>query len=192
MGLQETQSKKRALKKNIKGAVLAAVAIGSIVSAAAIVPGLFVALGKLHKMGVIPDLIKEENVKRAFMRMRKQKLITVKNGRYVLTAQGEYTLAREGFLQLIQPKPRRWDGKWRVLAFDLPNSRTRERNTLRDILHANGFALLQKSMWVYPYPCDDFVAMIKTKLKIRPFVLYMIVDSIENQERLEYAFGVSN
>jgi DNA-binding transcriptional regulator PaaX len=191
MGIQENTHKKRARKQQVKNSILAAVAVGGVVATAAVVPGLFVAFGQLQKMGLLPDMLKEESVKRAFMRMRKQNLIGVKNGRYVLTSKGELLLAQEGFLRAIQPVPRRWDGKWRVLIFDLPKTRNRERRQLREILHANGFVLLQKSVWVYPYPCDDFVAMIKTKLKIRPFVLYMIVDSIENQEHLEHEFGVS-
>jgi len=192
MGVQEEKSKKRQRYKDVQGAVLATIAVGGVLAAAVMVPGLLVALGKLHKQGLLPELIKEESIKRSFARMRKKGFIAVKNNRYVLTSEGELALVRRGGLQFINKKPRRWDGKWRVLVFDLPARRRADRDRLRIILRSNGFALLQKSVWVYPHPCDDFVAMLKTKLKIRPFVLYMIVDNIENQEYLEREFNLAH
>jgi phenylacetic acid degradation operon negative regulatory protein len=51
---------------------------------------------------------------------------------------------------------RRWDGVWRIVAFDIPESalalRTRLRRRLRDFR----FGWLQKSVWISPHPVDAF------------------------------------
>jgi phenylacetic acid degradation operon negative regulatory protein len=47
---------------------------------------------------------------------------------------------------------RRWDGKWRLVLFDLPMDRHGERSKLRRYLRVRGFGCLQGSVWVSPDP----------------------------------------
>ncbi|KKT75590.1 MAG: hypothetical protein UW71_C0001G0001, partial [Parcubacteria group bacterium GW2011_GWB1_44_7] len=51
-----------------------------------------------------------------------------------------------------------------------------------------GFMKLQKSVWVYPYDCEDFVNLIKADFKIGKDLLYLIVDSIENDKFIKEYF----
>ncbi len=46
---------------------------------------------------------------------------------------------------------RPWDGKWRLVTYDLPESRRRERILLWRALHARKLGLLQKSVWIWPH-----------------------------------------
>lgn len=43
---------------------------------------------------------------------------------------------------------RPWDGHWRVVLFDLPETETTARVRLRRFLRSNGFGFLQNSVWV--------------------------------------------
>ena len=45
---------------------------------------------------------------------------------------------------------RRWDGKWRLVLFDVPESRSVERNKIRRYLQQRGFGYLQNSVWISP------------------------------------------
>src|SRR3989338_4388384 len=45
----------------------------------------------------------------------------------------------------------RWDGKWRMVIFDIPERNRDRRNLLRDLLKQNGFYRLQESVFVHPY-----------------------------------------
>lgn len=45
---------------------------------------------------------------------------------------------------------RRWDGKWRLVVFDVPNRETRLRNQLRNQLRSAGYGWLQNSVWISP------------------------------------------
>lgn len=49
---------------------------------------------------------------------------------------------------------RPWDGTWRLVLFDLPESQRKLRDALRRQLHAAHFGYLQNSVWVSPDPYD--------------------------------------
>lgn len=47
---------------------------------------------------------------------------------------------------------RPWDGKWRLVLFDVPREQDAVRNRLRLSLRARGFGYLQNSVWITPHP----------------------------------------
>jgi len=53
---------------------------------------------------------------------------------------------------------RAWDGRWRIVAFDIPESATALRTRLRRRLHEYRFGWLQNSVWICPDPIDEFRA----------------------------------
>lgn len=59
-----------------------------------------------------------------------------------LTEKGQDYLKIENAL-----KNENWDGKWRLVIFDIPESKRRLRNTLRQKLKEWGFKYWQKSLW---------------------------------------------
>jgi hypothetical protein len=46
---------------------------------------------------------------------------------------------------------REWDGLWRVIAFDIPNTNKQLRQEVRILLQTVGYIQVQKSVYVYPY-----------------------------------------
>jgi phenylacetic acid degradation operon negative regulatory protein len=49
---------------------------------------------------------------------------------------------------------RSWDGKWRMILFDLPEEERESRRKLRKKLYASGFGCMQRSAWISPDPLD--------------------------------------
>ena len=47
---------------------------------------------------------------------------------------------------------RDWDRRWRLMLYDVPESRGSTRNKLRSSLRARGFGYLQNSVWITPDP----------------------------------------
>ena len=45
---------------------------------------------------------------------------------------------------------RKWDGRWRLVVFDIPATQNSHRARLRRYLHDHGFGYLQKSVWITP------------------------------------------
>ena len=54
-----------------------------------------------------------------------------------------------------------WDGQWRLVIYDIPESDRKLRLRLRRELSRHGFGCLQKSVWISPHPAQT----LKTKLK---------------------------
>jgi phenylacetic acid degradation operon negative regulatory protein len=50
---------------------------------------------------------------------------------------------------------RKWDGKWRLVLFDVPIGKDVHRRRLRRYLRDKGFGHLQNSVWISPDPLSD-------------------------------------
>ena len=120
-------------------------------------------------------------------------LILINDGgrkRIRLTHKGEKYAALMGEGKLVPKKPRRWDQKWRLLIFDIPERRRKTRAQVRTTLVSLGFVRLQDSVWVYPYDCEDLITLLKADFKVGKDVLYVIADKIEYDAPLRAKFGL--
>ncbi|MBI2047974.1 MAG: hypothetical protein HYT27_02445 [Parcubacteria group bacterium] len=68
---------------------------------------------------------------------------------------------------------RRWDKKWRIVLFDVPERFRRKRDALREKLKLLGFLEFQKSTFVYPFACQDEVNFVINFLNISEHVYYI-------------------
>ncbi len=185
MGKMEDESKKRTRKNDIKRLVLGTVAAAGLISIALVAPNVIGALGKL---GFLPSRRQREYVNASRARLLKQGLIKYEKGFVRLTEKGGGALRALELQNYAQKRPRRWDRKWRVLIFDIPEYRKGLRDKVRRTLETIGFTRLQNSVWVYPYDCEDFVTLLKADFRIGKDLLYLIVDSIEGDRNLRESF----
>lgn len=77
-----------------------------------------------------------------------------------------------------------WDGKWRIVIFDIPNDKSKTRDYLRRKLLFFGFIELQRSVYVFPFDCLDEINYLKNNLYIKPYVQYIVADRIETETDL--------
>jgi len=186
MGILEESGKKRKRKRDLKRAILTAVKISGLVGITVIAPNMPSAL---QKMGLLPEMSNDTSaLGRARRRLIDQGLLKQTDGRLRLTPKG-VVAATVLESQYSIRRPKRWDGRWRVLAFDVPEYRKGVRDKIRRTLMHIGFMRLQDSVWVYPYDCEDFMVLLKADFKIGKDVLYMIVDELEGDGRLRKEFG---
>ncbi|MFA6325161.1 MAG: hypothetical protein WCX46_02960, partial [Candidatus Paceibacterota bacterium] len=85
-------------------------------------------------------------------------------------------------------KPSSWDKKWRLVMFDIPEKKKRVRDLIRFHLKRIGFVQIQGSVWIYPYPCEEIVSIIKTYFDLGREVVYITCDSFENDYRFKNFF----
>lgn len=98
-----------------------------------------------------------------------------------LTEKGRQALALEQQKRILQEgRKKRWDRRYRIVIFDIAERKRAIRIRLRIIMQSTGFVRLQNSVWVYPYDCEDFIALLKADLQIGKEVLYIIAEKIEN------------
>jgi len=125
-------------------------------------------------------------VERGFVRIQKRKNEEI----LTLTPKGEDLLAKLTQRRFASKKPKQWDKKWRIVIYDIKEERKRMRRSLRESLVYFGFVPVQKSVWVYPYPCEDLLVMIKADFRIGKEVLYLVVDKLENDLWLKKHFAL--
>ncbi len=112
------------------------------------------------------------------------------NKRYArITEKGKRMLQMETE-KIAIAKKRRWDRRWRVVIFDIPEKRKSVRVSIRRFMQEYGFVRLQDSVWIYPYDCEDLIALAKANFRVGADVLYMIVERLERDKHLREHFGL--
>ena len=185
MGYLEKEVGKRAKRKNLKKIILSTVATAGLLGVALLAPNV---IGAMSKLGLLPAKRQKEFIKAARERLVEQGLLEWQGNFLKVTHKGRALLARLERNEFTLKKPKRWDGKWRVLIFDIPETKKVLREKVRHTLVSIGFYRLQDSVWIYPYDCEDLITLLKANFKIGKDLLYVIVDSIENDKHLREAF----
>ncbi len=101
----------------------------------------------------------------AFSYLRRRGLIeTQREGydvRIALTKEGKKQAGKYQIDDLEIEKPKKWDKKWRVVIFDIPNASRMIRDIFRRKLKEFGFYPLQQSVWIYPYSCQEEIKLLR-------------------------------
>jgi DNA-binding transcriptional regulator PaaX len=185
MGKYETEAKKRSQRANLKKLILQTVAGAGLLGVAAVAPNVISAMAKL---GLPPLGRQTELINTSRKRLVQQGLLIYEDGNLRLTKKGERIMRMLDLRDYHMKKPKHWDYKWRILIFDIPERRKGLRERVREILRLIGFVRLQDSVWVYPYDCEDVCTLLKADLHIGRDMLYLIVESLENDARLRQHF----
>lgn len=104
-----------------------------------------------------------------------------KDGTFSLTSRGYHWLQSAGQRYFKKQYPK-WDGKWRVVIFDLPRTMGKERVKLLRELKFLGFTMLQESIFVLPYQCQREVSDLCNRLEISDYVDILVAESIGTRE----------
>ena len=187
MGKLEQQSSNRSKRKKLQNIILATVATAGILSVALVAPNVISAMGKL---GFIPNKRQKEYVSSSASKMVKKGLLKFNGKFYELTEKGKEQLSLWQFANFKFNKPKRWDKKWRVVIFDIPDKKRKIRDQIRYLFKSSGLYLLQESVWVYPYDCEDIITLLKTEFRVGKNILYIIVEELENDKYLREYFDL--
>lgn len=171
----KTQFKKR---RDIQNTVLGIVAAVGVIALAVAAPNTVKLLKYLPRRTHVVHSAIDRLVERGELRRTRRKGNTFLE----ITKAGRTRISL--LTHINKPKPREWDGKWRVVIFDVPESMRDKRRLLRAMLRRIGFKYIQQSVWVYPFPCEEFIQLLKTDLAIRGRVKYLVCDSLEGDVSL--------
>ncbi|TSC94999.1 MAG: phenylacetic acid degradation operon negative regulatory protein [Parcubacteria group bacterium Licking1014_1] len=85
-----------------------------------------------------------------------------------------------------------WDGKWRAVTFDVPETNRRERRFLRNELKTIKLKELQKSLWVCPYNIEkELFALLKLwKTDFKGDIRFLKIDKIAEDKDLIQSFNL--
>lgn len=187
MGHIEEKIHERAKNTRLQRAVLAAAE-----SLSDLTTGMLT--GSIYKMYKLVDRREQQRKYHSILAARSRLIkngLLVRKGKFLeLTVRGAKKLRDWKKFDYSIQRPARWDGKWRVLIFDIPEKKRGLRDKVRNTLRAIGFKRLQYSVWVYPFDCEDFITLLKTDFKIGKNLLYLVAEGIEYDRHLRDHFGV--
>lgn len=81
-------------------------------------------------------------------------------------------------------RPQKWDSKWRVVIFDIPEKLKLNRDAFRLRLKRMNFLQVQKSVYVFPFECTPEVSLLSKSLDITKYVTIMISEIIQGEDRI--------
>jgi DNA-binding transcriptional regulator PaaX len=125
--------------------------------------------------------------------LNKNKIIILKevDGKFIvkLTEKGKKVVEEIQFESMEIKKQKVWDGKWRIVIFDIPEKQMKiARNALRTKLQNLGFYQIQKSVWAYPYPCEKEIQFLCEIFNINPYINIIIAEKIYNDDAMKKHF----
>jgi DNA-binding transcriptional regulator PaaX len=107
----------------------------------------------------------------------------------VLTDHGRKRALRYHLGTLKVPVMKKWDGKWRIVMYDVPEEMRSLRLELYHTLRTLGFVELQHSVFAHPYECANEIEFLIETYNARKYVRRMLVEEIDISETLKKAFA---
>ncbi len=100
-----------------------------------------------------------------------------------LTKEGKkkaHSLKLDNDTTLVDPT---WDGKWRIVLLDLPETRKDEREALRYLLKKAGFVCLKNSVWISPFPYEHLFTNIKKDFGLITELMIFVTDNVDTETK---------
>lgn len=178
--------------------ILTLLGIGTFLTASLIMPGLPVLL----KPALEEKRKKEFNEWKKFntwrlkfllKRLYKQKLVELietNNGFAVqITDKGRKKLLKYD-LDNLELDSRNWDGKWRIIMYDIHENHKQARVIFQKLLIKLKFLQLQKSVYLTPFKCENEIEYLRQIYNIGKDVLVIKVSGLENEKAYKEYFGL--
>ena len=178
--------------------ILILLGAGTFLAASLIMPGLPIVLKSFmdEKRKKEANEWKKFNtwrLRQILKRMRDQKLIEIaeaSQGHIIrISDHGKRRILKFN-IDNMELNQKNWDGKWRIIIYDIYTSKKQERELFRKTLKRLKFLKLQKSVYLTPFKCYDEIEYLRQVCNIGNEVLILTVSGIENESVYKEYFGV--
>ncbi len=180
--------------------ILGVLGLGVIVCTGAVAPGILKAVESFRSAdgGYIGEGKKKYSKKEigiALSGLKRRKFIKIikeKDGkaRVKLTNKGVKRIL-EMSLEIVEiKKPEKWDGKWRIVIFDIPVKQNLAREALRRKMKNLGFRQLQKSVWIIPWECEDEILFITEAYEVERYIEIITAENLLHEKEIRKAFNL--
>jgi CRISPR-associated endonuclease Cas2 len=158
-------------------------------------PSPYYTLGKFIKFLLEEDKsLNKKQIKKALYDLKKRKLIDIieKDGqvKIYLQEKGKQKVITRSIKLLLdyKKKEKKWDGRWFMVFFDVPEIERKKRDYLRKFLLRLGFYPYQKSVYIFPFECKKEVRLIKEIVEGAKYMKYIVASEIEEEEKVKKYF----
>lgn len=195
---QERNGAKKKIDPKVKD-VLMLIGAGSFLAASVLMPGLPILAKPFldKKRGEEANEWKKFNswrLKQVLKRLHEQKLVEISetNDGYTvkITEKGRRRRLKYDLDELMLTD-KKWDKKWRIIIYDVDESKKPLRNVFQRILRKLQFLQIQKSVYLTPYPCEDEIEYLRQIYSIGKEVVLLTITGFENEQAYKEYFGLS-
>lgn len=153
----------------------------------------YFALNLTKNISRIKKNLSKKKATGTFHYLRRRGLIEIKREghdiRIALTKEGKKRAGKYQIDDLEIERPKKWDKKWRVVIFDIPQTSRLIRDIFRRKLKEWRFYLLQQSVWITPYPCREEIAFLREFLGVNKGQIQVLeVTKLENENFFKKIF----
>lgn len=127
----------------------------------------------------------------AIERLAEQGFIRTIGGRTFITISGAAAIDTTIKKTRDSLMTQKWDRKWRIVSYDIPEQYKHLRDTVRLILKRAGFAKLHHSVWIFPHGCEELTSLLQRETRLRKYILYGVLEKIGNERRLKALFSLA-
>jgi phenylacetic acid degradation operon negative regulatory protein len=126
--------------------------------------------------------------------LKKRNLVLVEtiNGKKFISLTQKGELENLFYKARMPSKPKKWDGKWRVFIFDIPEQARKKREQLRRLLQHNHFSKLQASVFISPYPLNRDCLQFLQKSGLSNYIRLLRVDEMDNDSQLRKKYHLKH
>jgi len=122
--------------------------------------------------------LKKASFAQALRRLREKGLVELIDEKEILVKLTDEGRAR-ALWERVNKSPIIWDGKWRIVAFDIPETHYLTRDLFRRRLKDFQFKQLQKSVWISKLNCTDLFRKYISELGISKWVSVLEADNVD-------------
>jgi len=138
----------------------------------------------------------KKKVSDTFSNLKRQGLISFKKVNHqIFISLTEKGKQKANWLQIDDikiKKTKKWDGKWRIVIFDISQLKKLYREAFRGKLKELGFYQLQKSVWIIPFNCKAEIELLKDFFGLSDKELRLIIaEDIGKEEELKKIFKLN-
>ena len=170
--------------------ILLGLAAGGFIVACLAMPGLTKIIPLFKPKGAKDRY----RINQAFQKLQKNKLVNIyiKNGNEVveITKAGKKKVLEYNLDEMKLKVPQKWDGWWRIVMFDIPQSKKRARDAVSRKIKELGLYPIQKSVFVSPYLCKNEIDFVGEFFGVRDHIIYIKAKEIEGAHKLKEYFNV--
>ena len=171
--------------------ILKLLALGSLTGVILAAPNAVQALDKPLK--VFFDKMDEREKARSLSKLKSyMKTQGLVRGDYShgieLTKKAIKRLSKLDYKEMTIDSTAAWDGKWRIIFFDIPESKRAARVGFTRKIQSLGAQILQQSVWVHPFDCEEIIFKVAKHFDVLEWVTYVETAHISNEAELKKRF----
>lgn len=126
----------------------------------------------------------------ALKRLKEKGIIVLGGEKIKLTTKGKRLQKLIKFREIMITPPSKWDRIWRLVSYDIPKKLNKERDYFRLSLRHLNFYKIHASLWVFPFECQEEIAIVAEDLGVSEYVVFMTTNHLPRQKEIERKFNL--